>query len=64
MEECDTVDDDNVDDFHDVAKKKIVSTIKAAVCDSNGNTWVADQVTVVDNWDKAAYRQNDNDRSI
>ena len=49
MEECDTVDDDNVDDFHDVAKKKIVSTIKAVVCDSNGNTWVADQVTVVDN---------------
>ena len=33
-------------------------------CDTDGNTWVADQVTVVDNWDKAAYRQNDNDRSI
>ena len=64
MEECDTVDVDNADDFDDVAKKKIVSTIKAVVCDSNDNTWVADQVTVVDNWDKAAYRQNDNDRSI
>ena len=49
MEECDTVDVDNADDFDDVAKKKIVSTIKAVVCDSNGNTWVADQVTVVDN---------------
>ena len=31
MEECDTVDVDNADDFDDVAKKKIVSTIKAVV---------------------------------